>query len=556
MKQMIIMAVIGIVLLIATIMLMVKTPSFICKKFFNFWHTLILFAVFVAADAFLIMSPKTKFCEPMTLEAGRDTAIESRLSGDKVLTKVKKGEKVKFYGYDKLHMIVENSDGIRGYVESYEFGLPIFDKDEPDTVLTFVEKREKKTESGYIDRKYVFKNQDGEEKVLDQIAGGLYTIYPGDIEAGKCMLGEFKIFHLSESKFRKLYEGKKSSEIDSILCPPTSMTKKEAVFTNILAFDFAETCTYSPAVLFDDEMNVTGFAKYKAKDLGHFRYIKHLPGFRQVLDIGFFDSMLRCSMYNPNVLDVFGYDATKHWYKIVGLVLFILVRYGLLLVIWFFSMMIPVSAMVLAAKFRFTFYFLSNKWLARLLSLVLAVTAYLWILILTANFPRLVILWIVIVAVPASLLRVLVSDVFNRGFVRCSACKRMHTLEVDRVELVDDWNEWKHETREELIDSDSIHTGDTFTKNTEVTKRDGIEVGRRTYKTNIEHHYTVRNRYKVYEYNVLYNFKKQKRVYKCSSCGGEEFEFYTEQKELQRNLLGTSEYTSVHEKTSRGIDEH
>ena len=554
MLQMIIMVVVGILLLVVAIMLLVKTPGFICRKFFSFWQTLILFAVFVAADAFLIMSPKTNFLKPMPLEVKRNSAIESRLSEGNVLATLKKGETVKFYGYDGLNMLVENEGGTRGYVKSYEFGLPIFDENEPDEILSFVGIKESNSD-GYKDKKYVFKNQNGEEKVLDQISGKYHAVFPDGIDAGACMLGEHKVFHLSEGKFRRLYEGKNASEIDSILCPPTSMTKKEAVFTNIVAYDFAADCTYSPAVIFDGEMNVSGFAKYKAEDLGYFKYIKHLPGFRQVLDIDFFDSMLRRSIYNPNVLDLFGYDATKKWYKIAGLALFILARYGLPLAIWFFSMALPVLAMVLAAKIRFTFYFLSNKWLARLLSLVLVVSAYLWILILTANFPKFVILWIVVAAIFASLLRVLISDSFNRLFLRCCACRRMHSLKVDREELVDDWNEWRHETSEEHVGSDSIHTKDTFTENTEITKRDGIEVGRRKYKTNIKHHYTVRDKYKVSNYNVLYNFKKYKRIYKCSSCGGEEFEFYTEQKELQRNLLGTGEYTSEHEETRRGIDE-
>ena len=551
MRHYIYTALVVIPLAILIIIALLKISSFVCKKIHNFWHLLILVIVFIATDVYLAISPQTNLREPAPLEVQRNCAIESRLSDGNVLTKLRKGDIVKFYGYnEKFDVLVENDDGVRGYVKSYELGLPILYK--KDT-LSFVSKHEEENKYGNIEREYVFKTDNGEEKKVSSLHSSYKTAFPDDIGAGSSKLTESKFFRLSEKKFKTLCEGKNISQVEQMFCPPTSMTGKEAVFTNIVVYDFDEGLLYSPALFFDDSMNVSGFGKYgveNSEKIKFLKYMKCLPGFKLILDSRLLPAMLRGSMYEPPVAEKLGGNINDYWYKKLAVLLFAFIWYCLPMLIWFCSVTIPVFALILLAKNRYTFYHLNNLWLSRLLGLILILSAYIWFLALAAKAPKFAIPWLLVEIFFAFFLVQNIVGIFNNQFIRCNSCKRMYKMKVDRVVLVKEWNEACSETDKKRVGYNRKHLGDTWTENTVVTKNGlGQEIGRYSYKTDQKSHYSVRETYREKHYRVVYNFKTYNRIYKCSVCGQEAIETYTEQKEIDRKLVDESEYTTEHKET-------
>ena len=236
---------IGIVLTVVASIIILHVTVSLEVKMFNYWSLLALLVVYILINAFMYFSPKRKFYEPVPLEVARNCEIENRFSEEPYIAKLKKGETVKLYGYtEKLDLLVETENGVRGYVPAYKFGLPLNHKYKKDKkreyeIYTYVREKQIKYDNGDIENQQIFKNSKGEEVEGKYLWTSNYQpVYPEGIKTHT--IKEYNLFHFSKEKFKQLCVGKTLSEIEAHLCSATVVTKKEAVFANIIVLYFGK----------------------------------------------------------------------------------------------------------------------------------------------------------------------------------------------------------------------------------------------------------------------------------------------------------------------------
>ncbi|MBR5958686.1 MAG: hypothetical protein IKZ99_10010 [Salinivirgaceae bacterium] len=503
----------------------------------------------------------------------KTTTLKTGKERDDQKVTLHKGDVVSLFGisgnsaFDCVY--VETKDGLRGTIDNYELGFTTVTEKKrgvegADTLSSFkrwlVNQIWGKHDTITIVR--VEEKEDSYPRAITKSANGkeenfglsdLAVLFPKEFYRFEFDNGDC---YLSEEKLKRLFIGKTIKECDNLITPATHINKKidgtyEAHYGHLAMFKPNEGECYRPILITDKNGKVvdyrTGYGAWHSYVyfLNKKWALKHLPFVTKIVDCGIFAKLIKSSLYEFSNRVTFKYMHYTPKRPTVSAITYILtlifflsyyLLYGICALIWIYSTEgIILSLMKLALNWRWSFYIFGDKLLEWLFAIVAIVCTYIWfVLALVFGIGWFFALGILVAG--AAWYEIATEDLDTWPHNRCPKCKRMHSLERIKHQLVEEYDKTERERETgDLLSTDRTVLEKTWTETTYGNGRKEISNEREKVQTD--------KTYEVIHKDVGYHVKVYHDTYECEYCKHKEYVKDTKRKRMWSNIIGFSKKT-------------
>ncbi len=336
---------------------------------------------------------------------------------------------------------------------------------------------------------------------------------------------------LSHKKFQSKYIGNTFQENENLYRPAIHVRNTKdgkAAEYDLRVFNKSDGKFYKVIINYKD--NVATSYKAEVTRTTNRIFLKYLPLVPTIIDVSFFSQLI-----SANVFDDADFDSQKNsvFLKIAAFFIGIIFFLALIGYVAFMNQTI-LFLMFGLLRFRLPLKFISNLAFPKVVLVLTIISTYIWIVLgLCKSFHWWYFIPIVLIATYWITNKVFdwFSDFPSN---RCPDCKSLYTINYDSEEFINEYQEWRQETKSTKIGSRSRSE---WVHDTEVTKwSDGSKTERAVNQREVTH--TTRT-YNNDVYNVLYLVHVYKQTYKCEHCDYEEYGSRKSSSELDRKYKGS-----------------
>ena len=392
--------------------------------------------------------------------------------------------------------------------------------------------------SGSFIYEYSYTNADGEEKIrsTSDFAPALegwdkYSFEDGTIVGVS-----------TQEKFKKSCEGGTLAELNEKFGSPSLVrVTKDSIMVqyNWKAFEPSTGKMWSPNIMFSKDSLVASVSFTRATDRAAW-WLKTLPLSSTIIDAALTSFLLRGTRYTP--IQFINPTTAETVLMFTLMVPVLMVGF-----FWIFgTAALPVWIMGWLLKYPKVFKKLDDKWVAILMFIVMAISCYVWSIVMMAwgMFPIFALLIIMTSWYAFTLAK---SPLCQFPHQRCPKCREMFTIDYDHREFV----ETKYHTGRDIVRGKMLGQRTQKWKEwTEVTTTKTYSSGRTTTSSSKENQRTMARDYTTYEYlnyDVTYKVDTYRYYYKCAKCGFIEDELQHFSTEVDRKYTGSHVAETVSE---------